>query len=120
MKSPMTVYNDNSACIQWASNMTTKGLRHVQIREIAVRESVLNGFMTVKHVQGKVNLSDLFTKEDKDTGHFITIRDFIITDKLPFGSSKSSVGGGCQVGTRQYDLGVPIANQNSHSHNSKT
>ena len=98
MPNPTTVYNDNSACIQWSSNMTTKGLRHVQIRENAVRESVLNGFIEVKHIQGKVNLSDLFTKEDKDTGHFITIRDFIITDKLPSCTSKSSDGGGVRLG----------------------
>ena len=111
MSSPTTVYNDNSACIQWSSNMTTKGLRHVQIRENAVRESVLNGFMTVKHIQGKVNLSDLFTKEDKDTGHFITIRDFIITDKFPSEISHASDGGGCQVGTRQCTLGVLSTNQ---------
>ena len=111
MSSPTTVYNDNSACIQWSSNMTTKGLRHVQIRENAVRESVLNGFMTVKHIQGKVNLSDLFTKEDKDTGHFITIRDFIITDKFPSEISHASDGGGCQVGTRQCTSGVLSTNQ---------
>ena len=61
---PTTVYNDNSLSIQWASNMTTKGLRHVHIQENAVCESVLSGFLQVKHVQVKVHLSGLFIKED--------------------------------------------------------
>ena len=111
MPTPSLVYNDNSACIQWASNMTTKGLRHVQIRENAVRESVISGFIKVKHVKGKVNLSDLFTKEDRDTGHFLTIRDFIITDRIPSCNSHPVDGGGCQVGTRQDGLRVTAANQ---------
>ena len=31
------VYNDNAACVCWAQSMTTKGLRHIQIRENAIR-----------------------------------------------------------------------------------
>ena len=83
MHKPTTVYNDNSACIIWSKSMTTKGLRHLQMRENAVRESVQNGFITTKHCEGKYNLSDMFTKEDKDILHYITIRDNIMADELP-------------------------------------
>ena len=76
---PTTIYNDNMACIQWSSNMTTKGLRHIQIRENAVRESVSNGFAKIKHIEGKINLSDMFTKEDKDVGHFLEIRNTVMS-----------------------------------------
>ena len=78
MPSPTIVYNDNSACVQWSVNLTTKGLRHIQIQENAVRESVQNGFTKVQHIAGKLNLSGLFTKEDKDTSHFLQIRNFIM------------------------------------------
>ncbi len=78
--SPTIIYNDNSACVQWSRNTTTKGLRHIQIRENAVRELVQSGFITVKHIEGKVNLSDMFTKEDKDAEHFIGIRDVVLSD----------------------------------------
>ena len=81
MPAPTKVYNDNSACIQWSVNLTTKGLRHLQIRENAVRESVQSGFATVQHIAGKCNLSDMFTKEDKDISHFLTIRDLILCSK---------------------------------------
>ena len=83
MPNPTLLYNDNQACIIWSRSMTTKGLRHVQIRENAVRESQQRGFISMKHCQGKYNLSDMFTKEDKDPGHFIEIRDHIMADSIP-------------------------------------
>ena len=104
------LYNDNAACVKWAKNMTTKGLQYIQIRENAVRESILKDFIHVKHIAGKINLADLFTKEDKDCAHFLTIRDLLVQDApkyIPRASDTSSVQGGCQpkpssqVGTRQ-------------------
>jgi hypothetical protein len=53
MKSPTTIYNDNKACVDWSHNLTTKGLRHIQIRENTIRENVENKFVQVKHVEGK-------------------------------------------------------------------
>jgi hypothetical protein len=32
------VYNDNSACVNWSKSCTTKGLRHIQMRENRIRE----------------------------------------------------------------------------------
>ena len=67
---PITIYNDNSACVQWSHNMTTKGLRYVQMRENAVRELVQNKTIQVRHIGGKQNSSDIFTKEDREITHF--------------------------------------------------
>ena len=75
-----TIYKDNNACVLWSSNMTTKGLRHIQIRENAVRESIINRDVDVTHIAGKLNLSDMFTKEDKDVHHFLELRDVVMTD----------------------------------------
>lgn len=72
---PITIYNGNAASVQWSHNMSTKGLSYIQIREHAVREHVQNSFIKVKHIAGKCNVSDLFTKEDKEPAHFIAIRD---------------------------------------------
>uniref|UniRef100_A0A7S2DXU3 Uncharacterized protein n=1 Tax=Helicotheca tamesis TaxID=374047 RepID=A0A7S2DXU3_9STRA len=68
--------------------MTTKGLRHVQMRENAVRESVQSGFATIKHINGKSNLSDIFTKEDRDTTHYLTVRGQLMS--LPPSEALSS------------------------------
>ena len=79
MPAPNVIFNDNAACVAWSKSLTTKGLRHIQIRENAVRESVINGFTEIKHIAGNVNLADLFTKEDKDDKHFITLRDLLLS-----------------------------------------
>ena len=73
------IYNDNMACVQWSHNKTSKGIQHIQIRENAVRESIQNGTILVLHVAGKNNFADIFTKEDKDTSHYISIRDVLMS-----------------------------------------
>jgi hypothetical protein len=52
------------------------------MRENAVHKSIEKDFITVRHVSGKCNLADLFTKEDKDVEHFIQLRNNILTDSL--------------------------------------
>ena len=75
----ISIFNDNQACVDWSHTLTTKGLRHITIRENAVRENTSNQFIDVKHIEGKVNPSDLFTKEDRDRPHFISIRDLLVS-----------------------------------------
>ena len=97
---PTIIYNDNNACVLWSSNMTTKGLRHIQIRENAVRESIQSKSISVQHIAGSINISDLFTKEDKDTNHFISLRDVIMSDRPTWTATSSihpSEQGGCRT-----------------------
>eukprot|EP00957_Ditylum_brightwellii_P156143 11884780-Ditylum_brightwellii.AAC.1 len=93
MNSPTIIYNDNEACICWAHNLTTKGLGHIQIRENAVREAVQANQVEVKYIAGAVNLSDMFTKEEKDTSHFLQLQDRVLEvspEKENLISSRSS------------------------------
>jgi hypothetical protein len=76
------IYNDNKACINWSKSATTKGLRHVQMRENRIRENVCSKFVTICHVDGKINLADLFTKEMKDVTHFVTLRNMMMQPRL--------------------------------------
>ena len=69
MSAPIDIYKNNQASINWAHRMTTKGLRQLQMRKNAICEAVQTNFARVKHVSGKVNLSDILTKEDKDKAH---------------------------------------------------
>jgi len=70
------IYNDNMACIHWAKNTTSKGLRYIQIKENAIRE--LSHLFDIKHIAGKQNPADLLSKEDKDTMHFTMFRDQLV------------------------------------------
>ena len=82
MPTPTPIFNDNSACVCWSKSTTTKGLRHIQMRENAIREAVLSDFVSVSHIEGKVNLADMFTKEDKDTAHFILTKEHVMGKSL--------------------------------------
>ena len=79
ISAPIDIYNDNQSSINWNHSMTTKGIRHLQMRKNAVREAVQTNFASVKHVSGKVNLSDIIAKEDKDKAHYITLQDRLIS-----------------------------------------
>jgi hypothetical protein len=59
--------------------MTTRGLRHIQMRENAISEQVQLGLITVEHIGGKHNLADSFTKEEKHDDHFIECRNLLVT-----------------------------------------
>ena len=64
------LYNDNEACFKWSHNMTTKQIRHMEMRENAVREWVQDASLKVLHVSGRINPADIFTKEMRDGAHF--------------------------------------------------
>lgn len=52
------------------------------MKENHIRENIANKFVTICHVDGKVNLADIFTKEMKDTGHFVELRDLIMCPRF--------------------------------------
>ena len=76
----INIYNDNRTCVDWSETTTTKGLRHITIRENAVRESIETGLVEHEHIQGLLNVSDIFTKEDKDINQFIQLHDILVSD----------------------------------------
>ena len=78
------LYNDNEACVKWCHNLTTKGNRHIEHRENATREWVEDGTITVTHVSGKCNPSDIFTKEMRDGSNFRRIRDSFMSRASTF------------------------------------
>ena len=66
------------ACAQWSINMTSKGLHYVQILENSVLKSVLSGLVLIKHIGSDLNLSDIFTNEERVVAYFV-----VITNVLP-------------------------------------
>ena len=117
MPEPTTVLNDNNACVQWSHNCTTKGLRHIQIRENAIRESIQAGFVSVHHVEGAINLADLFTKEDKCAEHFVTVRNKIMYNPAQKISQSLRIQGGVET-VAPWSTQVPLFPEaSSISHN---
>jgi hypothetical protein len=50
--------------------LPVKGLRHLNIHDCAVRDSIQAEEVTIHHIQGVINPADIFTKEMKDGLHF--------------------------------------------------
>jgi len=75
---PTNVYNDNRGCVDWSNSFSTKGMRHVNIRENAVREARLCGEVSILHIAGASNPADLFTKEFKPDSTFWSLRSLLM------------------------------------------
>jgi hypothetical protein len=84
---PTLIYNDNDACVRWSYNMTSKAAHHIKLRENSVREWVQDKTIAVKHIAGKINPADIFTKEMHDGAHFRWLRDSFMSRLLDFVSS---------------------------------
>ena len=69
------LYNDNDACVKQCHNLTTKGNRHIEHRKNVTQEWVKDGSISVSHVNGKCNPSDIFTKEMHDSANFRCLQD---------------------------------------------
>jgi hypothetical protein len=63
---PTPIYNDNEACIKWCHNMTSKSDHHIELQENITREWVNKGAITVSHISGKSNPTNIFTKDMRD------------------------------------------------------
>ena len=86
---PTLLYNDNEACVKWSHNMTSKGARHIELRENSVREWVQDKTIKVKHVPGKTNPADIFTKEMRDGVHFRRLRDSFMSRLADFSNTST-------------------------------
>jgi hypothetical protein len=76
------IYNANKACVDWSKSATSKGLRHIQMWDNRIRENIASKFVSICHIDSKLNLADIFTKEMKDTSHFVEIRDLFMCRRL--------------------------------------
>eukprot|EP00957_Ditylum_brightwellii_P153279 11665897-Ditylum_brightwellii.AAC.1 len=70
------------------------------MKENMIRECVHKGDLCIEHIPGKLNLSDLMTKEHKDMTLFLSMQDwditydvtYVMTRRSFFASSKTGEG----------------------------
>eukprot|EP00957_Ditylum_brightwellii_P105551 8046733-Ditylum_brightwellii.AAC.1 len=62
IKESILLYNNRSACVDCSKNSTTTGIRHINLKENFAHEHHCNCDVNVRHVGGKVNFSNIFTK----------------------------------------------------------
>jgi hypothetical protein len=90
---PIPVFNDNRGAVDWSLSFSTKGMRHLNIRENAVREAQHLHEVSVSHISGKRNPADIFTKEFKSDSTFRSFRDLHLFSSSVFHVSR--LHGGC-------------------------
>ena len=80
VNNPTPVLNDNKGSVDWVESgcKATKKLRHENISELSIAEGRLNGEVNIAWIPGKTNPADIFTKEDKDVGHFEGLRNLMV------------------------------------------
>jgi hypothetical protein len=81
---PTILYNDNDVCGQWCHNMTSKVARHIELCKNSVCKWVQDKTIAVRHVAGKINPADIFTKEMRDGTHFCCLHDSFMSQLLDF------------------------------------
>ncbi len=72
---PTLLYNDNEAYIRWSHKMTSKAAWHIELHKNSVHKWVQDKIISVKHVAGKTNPADIFTKEMRNGAIFRHTRD---------------------------------------------
>ena len=72
---PTRLHNDNQGTVDWSKGTSTMGMRHINLKDCAVRDSIPAKEVDVCHIPGDVNPSDIFTKEMRDATHFRTLRE---------------------------------------------
>ena len=56
------IYNGKQADVQWAPPLTSKGIKHLNLREKLVRECHQSKNVDVEHIPGIINPSNIFKK----------------------------------------------------------
>jgi hypothetical protein len=64
---PTPIWNNSRGCVDWCKGVSvSRKLRHINMRELlAVRLAQREGHVSIRHLPGKHNIADLFTKEIK-------------------------------------------------------
>ena len=61
------------------------------MRENAIREQYQSGQINVLHIAGKINPSDMFTKEEKSTERLQETRDSLMITEVIFDASNTQI-----------------------------
>ena len=57
---PTQVFNDNQGCVDWCKTTTTSGMKHMCLRENAIRESIANEEISIHHISGKPQFKQFY------------------------------------------------------------
>jgi hypothetical protein len=89
---PTLIYNDNRGAVEWSHSFSTKGMRHLNIRENAIREAQQLAEVSIAHIPGTCKPTDIFTKEFKSDCTFRSLRNLLLYPSSSFPCSSLAWG----------------------------
>lgn len=92
------VCNNNQACIDWAAAIMNKGMKHINLKENYVHEAHHRSIPKITLIPGKINTSNLFSKELKDAAQFYQCWDSMMVLLINFECSGHVVPSHQQTG----------------------
>jgi hypothetical protein len=125
---PTPIWNDNRGCVDWCKGASvSRKLQHINMRKLAVQLAQPDGHVRIKHIPGKHNISDVFTKEIKDPTHFhnmaftitsprLVAANLQISDLSPQTESEGGVGGRSPTGSFPTTISTPLSNSEFTNH----
>jgi hypothetical protein len=125
---PTPIWNDNRGCVDWCKGASvSRKLQHINMRKLAVQLAQPDGHVRIKHIPGKHNISDVFTKEIKDPTHFhnmaftitsprLVAANLQISDLSPQTESEGGVGGRSPTGLFPTTISTPLSNSEFTNH----
>ena len=78
------IYNDKKAAVQWVASVTSKVIKHLNLRENIVWECHQSRDVDVEHIPSIINSRNIFTKEMKGKTHFRNLIDSIMVSLQAF------------------------------------
>jgi hypothetical protein len=79
------LYCDNQGAVSWVkSESVSRNMRQYNIRQCGLRDAVRHKEIAPVHIPGAINPSDLFTKEMRDTTHFLQLRASLMSPRDAF------------------------------------
>ncbi len=61
------LHNDNQGCADWCKTTTTSGMKHIDLRSNAVRESMHLGDISIHHIPGVINCAEVVCHHHQKT-----------------------------------------------------
>jgi hypothetical protein len=72
------IYNNNQGSVDWSKGWANRPMRHMNIRNMAVRDAREHPKIDIEHIEGELNPADILTKEHGSAKKFISLCEVIV------------------------------------------
>jgi hypothetical protein len=97
---PTLIYKGNQGSVHWSKGWANRRMRHMNIRNMAVKDAREHREIDIEHIEGEINPADILTKEHGSVKRCISLCEVIVPHHPDGGGenlSKAVKAGGGQM-----------------------